>query len=309
MSGKNMLVQAFLSLLLIESVYAAQACHSDAPTAVSVQYTSGNGSYLSLTRASCYHDVAFYYNAALLARPISEYVWLEDWVREAWAYHRKNFGGRQCEDFGAPKPLIIYAFLDPSNTRSNTNTRYQTKDGAQRNFIKIELTSFAKTNPEVKEMIGRQMSTISEVMTQGTFNNEGTTWLWTKEFGVSQLPLYDFFHQTGDIVSRDRWPSGSAPGPSWFSFFYALWLDNGKNLHFLTKFWNYYSLYYPKSHSTVLKEWGQAANINIGEAIHFLSAAVGRNLTALAASKFTTGWKPQTYFAAVAQYPALTYDS
>ncbi|KAI9094001.1 hypothetical protein DFS34DRAFT_652136 [Phlyctochytrium arcticum] len=72
-SGKNMLVQAFLSLLL-ESVYAAEACHPDAKIAT-IQYAIVNGSFVTIERATCYHDVAFYYNDALLARPKSEYAW------------------------------------------------------------------------------------------------------------------------------------------------------------------------------------------------------------------------------------------
>ncbi|KAI9094017.1 hypothetical protein DFS34DRAFT_250920 [Phlyctochytrium arcticum] len=331
MSVKDLLVKACLCFLLLTPFYAAQACHPDAPATAVVEYASGNGSTTTMTRASCYFDVAFYYNAALLTRPKSEYAWFEPWVRQLWGYFRKNFGGcvvnrttdgfggRQCENFGAPKPLVIFAFLDPVNTGSVSYCRFEDMDGANRNFIKVEGTTFVEANAaKVKDAIGHEMSLISELVPQGTWNM-GTFSLWSLGWGWTRFPLYDFYHQSGDIISRDRYYNEQsvtlvnnppdATAVSWFSFFYGIWLNNGKSIRFLTKFWNYYALYFPKSQDQNSKVWNIDGEINIGEAIHFLSAAVGRNLTALAASRFNTGWKPQTYFAAVAQYPALTYAS
>ncbi|KAI9094008.1 hypothetical protein DFS34DRAFT_250468 [Phlyctochytrium arcticum] len=152
--GNNMLVQVFLSLLLLESVYAAgpvipmrrKRSRWSMPPA---------GSFISMKRASCYHDVAFYYNAALLARPKSETAWLEPWVRGAWGHHVKHFGGcavprintgtsgTRCENFGAPKPLVVFLFLSNAAYISWAGTRFHEPfDGSNRNVIKIEETSF-----------------------------------------------------------------------------------------------------------------------------------------------------------------------
>ncbi|KAI9103736.1 hypothetical protein DFS34DRAFT_682822 [Phlyctochytrium arcticum] len=175
------------------------------------------------------------------------------------------------------------------------------------NHFKVEATFLAQGG-RIMDTIGHEMGVLSELMTHGTTNEyTGTIQLWSKGGEYSQFSLYDFFHETGDIVSRDRW-YGWRETNLWFLFFHGLWLDNGQNINFLTKFWDLYSLHYPKIYNPSTQEWGRAGNINIGEVI-FFSAAVGRNLTTMAASRFTTGWKPLIYFAAVAQYPVLlTYE-
>ncbi|KAI9088192.1 hypothetical protein DFS34DRAFT_620828 [Phlyctochytrium arcticum] len=48
-------------------------------------------------------------------------------------------------------------------------------------------------------------------------------------------------------------------------------------------------------------------DMTLGEFIHFMSAAVGRNLSTMAATKFNTGWNPQSYWNATTLYPELTY--
>ncbi|KAI9094018.1 hypothetical protein DFS34DRAFT_696355 [Phlyctochytrium arcticum] len=299
MSGRNMLVKACLWLLLLKPIYATQACHPDAPATTVVEYTNNNGSTLTMTRASCYHDVAFYYNAALLARPKSEYAWFEPWVRQLWGYFRKNFGdcttvnrttdsvgGRQCENYGAPKPLIIFAFLDPVNSGSAGYTRFEKEDGTYRNHIKIDGTSFVEANAaKVKENIAHEMANLHELMPQGT--HTPARWpVWGFPYGWTHFPLYDFYHQTGDFVSRDRfyndqtgihsWEPPGTLGTCWFSFWYELWLETGQNIRFLTKFWNYYALYYPKWQDQDTQVWNIDGQLTIGEVILFLSAAVPR---------------------------------
>ncbi|KAI9096263.1 hypothetical protein DFS34DRAFT_624591 [Phlyctochytrium arcticum] len=225
------------------------------------------------------------------------------------AVPRINTGmsGTRCENFGAPKPLVLFLFLTPANFRTWSNTRYHEMDGGKRNSIKFESIFF--NDDQIKDVLGHEMGGISELMTHGTFHEYvGTLDLWSKGGGFSQFPIYDFFHQSRDFSSRDRWYSKRGSN-LWFLFFHGLWLETGQNIHFLTKFWNNYSLHYPKSYNSTTQVWTQAGNINIGEVIHFMSAAVGRNLTATASSRFTTNWKPETYFAAVAEYPALTYVS
>ncbi|KAI9094000.1 hypothetical protein DFS34DRAFT_696342 [Phlyctochytrium arcticum] len=176
-------------------------------------------------------------------------------------------------------------------------------DDGRRNHIKIEATSFA--DGTIKDIIGQEMSVISETMTQGTLNEwVGTSNVWSRTNGYSQMPLYDFYHQTGDIVSRDRWYNQRKTS-LWFLFFHGLWLETGQNL---LKVLELLLALLPErirfvrwllESSWEHQHWGG----------HFLSAAMGRNLTTDASSRFTTSWKPLNYLNAVAQYPALTYDS
>ncbi|KAI9094015.1 hypothetical protein DFS34DRAFT_250817 [Phlyctochytrium arcticum] len=92
-------------------------------------------------------------------------------------------------------------------------TRYHPMNGVYRNNIKIESISFAEDaldggadGERIKNSIGHEMSVLSEMMTHGTLNDGwGTFNLWSKGSGFSQFALYDFYHQIGDIVSRDLW--------------------------------------------------------------------------------------------------------
>ncbi|KAI9103728.1 hypothetical protein DFS34DRAFT_590151 [Phlyctochytrium arcticum] len=318
MSGQNMLDYSYATKGTCKAT--APVCHSDAPPTANIQYASRNGSTITMTRASCYPDVAFYYNDAFLARPKAEHAWLEPWVRKAWGHNVKHFGGcavprgANCENFGAPKPLVLFLFLTNNTSHMWSSTRFSQVDGAKRNFIKLESPSFAQDGLDGGEHGGFGPAWIKEYDRSriGCFVRDDDA----RGSGFSHFPLYDFYDKIGEVVSRDRWFDrrnakfvGTPPAP-WFSFFHNLWLETGRDLRFLTQFWNLYSIHYPKSHSPSRQEWGQGGNLNIGEAIHFLSAAVGRNLTTVAASRFTTHWKPETYDAAVAKYPALlTYES
>ncbi|KAI9094009.1 hypothetical protein DFS34DRAFT_629523 [Phlyctochytrium arcticum] len=196
-----MLVQAFLSLLLLESVYAAAACHPDAPDTAWIQYASVNNSFVSIQRASCYHDVAFYYNDALLARAKSEYAWVEPWARQFWGYLLKHFGGcaipriytgtmgTRCENFGAPKPLVLFLFLTQSSLRTLTHSRFDQMDSGKRNNIKIETTSFAEDY--IKDKIGHEMGLLSELITHGTWNE------WTGRTGSLKFRFTTFTTKLG----------------------------------------------------------------------------------------------------------------
>ncbi|KAI9094045.1 hypothetical protein DFS34DRAFT_251703 [Phlyctochytrium arcticum] len=306
---------------------AAEACHPDAPNVATVSYAYNNTA-TNITRARCYHDVAFYYNSALKATP-NFAAWFEPFVRQLWAYNLKNFGdcavqrnssfysGRACENYGAPKPLVIFAWL--SNVKKSYSvSRFLTRDGAYRHAIKIEATSFTGAAiGDIKDMLGHEMTVIATNGAQGTLVM--STWsLWSSDDGWSRFPLYDFYHQTGDLVSRSRYYSdwvtrtvNDAPDGSnnvmWFPFFYSLWLETGQNINFMTKFWQYYGTYTNLTLAVTINAYKTTIEMSVGEFTHFMSAAVGRNLTTLAASTFNTGWNAQSYRNATQLYPNLTY--
>ncbi|KAI9094016.1 hypothetical protein DFS34DRAFT_629601 [Phlyctochytrium arcticum] len=335
MSRTNLLVRSVricLWILLLKVVTASQACHPDTPPTLEIAY-AWNSSKVSVTRGSCYFDVAFYYNDAFLVRPKSGVAWFEPWVRDVWAYMRRNFGscavprtptsgvGRQCENFAAPKAVAVYAMLGDNAMTRQTISRFITQDGANRDHIHIYKDSFEKADAAViKDGVGQELALIAEMTAQG-IHNWATPWLWSKSWGWSPFLLYDFYHQSGAIASRDRYYAtkaahfigrgypDDATGHSWFLFFHELWLNNGQNVYFMTKFWHIFSRYYPLEQISATKEWHTTKVMNIGEFAHFISAAVGRNLTSMMEPHFNTGWKPQTYFDALAEFPFLTYDS
>ncbi|KAI9094049.1 hypothetical protein DFS34DRAFT_687534 [Phlyctochytrium arcticum] len=324
------LASAILLFLLTNNLAeAAQACHPDAPDVARVTALY-NATLMNITRARCYHDVAFYYNSALQATPnFAE--WFEPFVRQLWAYNLRSFGscavqrnssiysGRACENFGAPKPLVIFAWLSNTN-RTYGETRFMARDGAYRNFIKIEATSFTGGAVDsIKDRLGHEMAIVATQGAQGT--HARSTWaLWTTDYGWSRFPIYDFYHQTGDFVSRDRYypfwaartingnPAGST-NVAWFAFFYGLWLETGQNIKFMTKFWRYYGMYSNIPLDTSDNVYRTPEDMSLGELTHFMSASVGRNLSTTAASRFNTGWSPQSYWDAISLYPALTYPS
>ncbi|KAI9094044.1 hypothetical protein DFS34DRAFT_595863 [Phlyctochytrium arcticum] len=309
-------------LLTKNSAEAAEACHPDAPNVATISYAYNNTD-TTITRARCYHDVAFYYNSALRAIP-NFAGWFEPFARQLWAYHLKSFGscavqrnsrktsGRACENFGAPKPLVIFAWLSYVN-KSYSETRFTQDDGAYRNMIKIEATSFTGgAISDIKDRLGHEMTVVTTNGAQGM--HAPSTWaLWSTDNGWSRFPIYDF-------ISRDRYYAYWAPrtinnnpasstNVSWFAILYSLWLETGQNIKFMTKFWQYYGKYSTLNLDTAANVYRPPGDMSLGEFTHIMSASVGRNWSTTAASTFNTGWSSSSYCNAIQSYPALTYRS
>ncbi|KAI9100389.1 hypothetical protein DFS34DRAFT_693102 [Phlyctochytrium arcticum] len=320
-------------MLNFDVVIATEACHPESH-AVEEIYKLDLSVTTNITRVNCYFDTVFYYNAALLARPKAEYAWLDPWVRQYWAHVRRMFGscsvdrvndplyGRQCENYGAPKPLFVFA------SRIGA-TAYESSYGYPRfwypfrNYLKIEARTFSNV-ALIKEMLAHNMVDVHQMGPHGTgsyhFHN-----VWARYGGFSHFPLYDFYYQTGETAAAtayyNRWfgwnsGDGLAPDVDWFGFFYTLWTQSGKNLHFMRRFFDYWSSYFPMQladwetiEGRVVRGWEPTRDMDLGELTHFLSAAIGRNISAYCATTFGSATTPKKYRDAIARFPQMTYIS
>ncbi|KAI9100388.1 hypothetical protein DFS34DRAFT_648308 [Phlyctochytrium arcticum] len=248
----------YIFVLNFDVVGAKEACHPDSH-AVEEIWKLDYSETTFLTRGNCYFDTVFYQNAALLARPKTEYAWLEPWVRQYWAHVLRMFGscsvkrvidplyGRQCENHGAPKPLFVFASRIGADD-SESDTGYPRFWDPFRNYLKIEARTFSNA-ALIKEMLAHAMLDVHQLGPQGTGSwHFHRVWSWYG--GFAHFPLYDFYYQTGETAAAPAyynrwigWPSGGglAPNVDWFGFFYTLWMQSGKNLHFMTKSFDYWS--------------------------------------------------------------------
>ncbi|KAI9091889.1 hypothetical protein DFS34DRAFT_634493 [Phlyctochytrium arcticum] len=104
--------------------------------------------------------------------------------------------------------------------------------------------------------------------------------------------------------SNDR-PSGSND-VFWFrDWHYPLRVQMGNSLAFYNTFFGFLNEYFP----TVLENGGAnlayVRKLDVGEYVHFMSAAVGQSLVSKASTAFNSGWIPSKFATARVTFPAL----
>ncbi|KAI9098859.1 hypothetical protein DFS34DRAFT_649558 [Phlyctochytrium arcticum] len=100
------------------------------------------------------------------------------------------------------------------------------------------------------------------------------------------------------------------PGASntfWFrDWLYPLWVESGNNMDSHVRLYELMSLHYPTRPSSNGKHTEYTDQLNIGDLVHFMSAAQGRSLVNMAAAVFNTGWRLDQYAASRTRFPALS---
>ncbi|KAI9103725.1 hypothetical protein DFS34DRAFT_605575 [Phlyctochytrium arcticum] len=121
--------------------------------------------------------------------------------------------------------------------------------------------------------------------------------------------VYDFFNRTtGYAAEAAIWyntlmstvQSSIPPGAvhvNWFKNWYLpLFEEHGNSLSVQSTYYGLLSRYFPTSVDGMGMA-GYVRRATVGEYIHFMSAAVGRNLEGTATVLFNTGWKPEQLIA------------
>ncbi|KAI9088853.1 hypothetical protein DFS34DRAFT_639844 [Phlyctochytrium arcticum] len=341
----SLILPIFLGSALsnISSVESACTCHSDAPRSLTGyidRETTSSSNNLHFSRVSCNYDVALYMSDALKALPSQTTQWIVPFYNKVWKYLKKTYGGctvdRQipasaggpgCRDFGAPKPLVVqlgvpgagwyngwyksYDRFDPSFGNERVNFR---------SYLTATFDGWSDTNFAIKQKTIYALCILVEYASQGVHHTPMVNYVWGQD-NFSEMCMYDVFRNTGfaaeaaqeyDILmakTQSKHPS-DATNVNWFKdWFWPLYQENNHTMSFQSTYFGLMSQYFP----TYIQGPGNevyARQMNIGEFAHFMSAAVGRSLEAMAMGGFNTGWKQEWFAKARTAFPALNsmYD-
>ncbi|KAI9098845.1 hypothetical protein DFS34DRAFT_619141 [Phlyctochytrium arcticum] len=309
-------------------------CHSDAP-AYFDGYLHSATTTPKLMRVVCNDDVAIYMDTDLRNLPRSTAKWIVPFITNAWRYMKKAYGscvvpreifglaGPNCENFGYPKPLVALLGKAGTNNWQKGYYRFEEPGGAarpgNRNVIMTTVNDWSNANylpSNVRQHMVWDMCSAVEFGSQGIsdapFSDTSTdVALW------SMLCTYDFYNKTGlvdaaayeyTLLSARYYdlPFGASK-MYWFrDGFYPLWVESGNNMDSHVKLYELISLHYSTRRSTNGKYTEYMSQLNIGDLVHFMSAAQGRSLVAMAApTVFKSAWRPDYYATSRTNFPAL----
>ncbi|KAI9098858.1 hypothetical protein DFS34DRAFT_658599 [Phlyctochytrium arcticum] len=323
----SLITPALLGKWLTTGSHTADAgcykCHSDAPAYFDGYIGSGQTTP-KLMRVVCNDDVAIYMDDEMRGLPRSTTSWILPFYTKAWRHMKKTYGscavpreisgdaGPNCENFGSPKPYV--AQLGNVNGGQNWYRYYfrfeEPTDGARpgnRNLFMATEIDWSNSNYHVKQRI---------ICIQGISFSPFRDFAFGHE-PFESLCMYDFYNRTGftteaayEHTVRTAKTHNMPPGASntrWFrDWLYPLWVDSGNNMDSHARLYELVSLHYPTKRSANGLHTEYMSQLNIGDLVHFMSAAQGRSLVNMAATVFNTGWRPDLYAASRTQFPAVS---
>jgi hypothetical protein len=302
-------------------VFAA-ACHHDAPPTLP-DYISDEPT--RTTRLTCSTEAAIYGDDGVLAMPSSQIRWVAPFVENLWRYIKREYGscavrrelsapiGPGCEEFGTPKPLIV--FLISKGGGGTIALRFDEFSGF-RNTVWVSDQDWNVDNGVLRDVLVHEACHIVEGGGQGVHESPAfEVWGDSK---WAEFCMYDFYVNTGRAYDakrifnefmgqRDNLPEG-ARNVAWFrDWFFPLWEQSGRNAQVMHRFFRSLSQRFP----TRLENGGQnliySRRMTTGEFVHFMSGAAGKDLSARASAAFGTGYNPAQFNNARRDFP-ITYN-
>ena len=279
-----------------------------------------------MTRVFCDADIAVYHDAALRALPTARTAWASRFLAEVWRHLRTTYGscavprdlpapiGPNCERFGEPEPLIAFFHRNQFNGGTVMN-RFDDAAGF-RNTIDVGDDGWNERNDTLHDVIAHEACHIVEGASQGVHESPAfEVWGDSK---WAEICTYDFYVRSGRTAdaqrvfdefsdNRDNLPRG-ATDVAWFrDWFHPLWRENGGNMAFMDRFFGLLSRHFPKVEENRGRNRIYARRMNAGEFVHFMSGAVGRDLSGRAATVFNSGFSRAAFNRARSDLPGITY--
>ncbi|MFS8101871.1 discoidin domain-containing protein [Lentzea alba] len=299
-------------------------CHPDAPTTLT-DYVAEHTTLM--TRVSCNADVAVYFDPALLALPPSQTAWAAPFVAEVWRHYRETYGscavnrplpapiGPNCTRFGYPKPLLAFFHQDRYHGGTVVN-RFDDFAGF-RNTIDVGDNGWSINNATLRDVITHEECHIVEGASQGVHESPAFGEIWG-DSKWAEICQYDFYRKSGRtddatrvfnqyMNNRDNLPQG-AQQAAWFrDWFHPLYLETGSTMAFMDRFFGLLNQHFPKRLENDNRNLIYTRRMNAGEFVHFMSGAVGRNLSGLAQQAFNSGFNRAQFDQARVNFPGITY--
>ncbi|HEU4426426.1 MAG TPA: discoidin domain-containing protein [Pilimelia sp.] len=299
-------------------------CHADAPATLT-DYISDHRT--TMTRVDCNADIAIYFDQALLNLPREQVQWALPFTREVWVHYRETYGscavnrtlpppiGPNCVRFGHPKPLI--AFFHQNQFFGGTVANRFDGFAGFRNTIDVGDNGWSANNATLRDVITHEACHIVEGASQGVHESPAFGEIWG-DSKWAEICQYDFYRRTGRTAdaqrtftqftnNRDGLPVG-ANNAAWFrDWFHPLYVETGSNMAFMDRFFGLLNQHFPKHPENGGANLIYDRRMNAGEFVHFMSGAVGRDLSTMAQQAFNSGFSRAQFDQARVQFPGITY--
>ncbi|HEX8864686.1 MAG TPA: hypothetical protein VF821_03425, partial [Lentzea sp.] len=280
-----------------------------------------------MTRVSCNADVAVYFDPELLKLPPAQTAWATPFVTEVWRHYRETYGscavnrplpapiGPNCTRFGYPKPLL--AFFHEGKYHGGTVVNRFDAFAGFRNTIDVGDNGWSVNNAVLRDVITHEECHIVEGASQGVHESPAYGEIWG-DSKWAEICQYDFYRRSGRtddanrvfnqyMNNRDDLPQGARQA-AWFrDWFYPLYQETGSTMAFMDRFFGLLNQHFPKRSENDNRNLIYTRRMNAGEFVHFMSGAVGRDLSGMAQQAFNSGFTRAQFDQAKVNFPGITY--
>lgn len=314
-----------LSSLRIETdiIDPPSGCDPPAPAEFADDYVAAHTQ--RVTRVFCDTDVAVYFDDDLRGLPASGTSWTGPFLKEVWRHYKDNYGtcavprdlpapiGPGCERYGQEQ---LFAFFHQNKHFGGTVANRFDSFSGFRNTIDAGDNGWSVNNATLRDVITHEACHIVEGANNGVHESPAfQVWGDSKWAEICQ---YDFYVRTGRTAdasrvfnqftsNRDSLPPG-ASNAAWFrDWFFPLWQQTGGNVAFMDRFFGLLSRFFPKHLENQNRNFIYDRRLNAGEFVHFMSGAVGRDLSEMAEGAFNTGFNRAQFEQAQRDFPGVVY--
>ncbi|HEY0715644.1 MAG TPA: hypothetical protein VGF45_23380 [Polyangia bacterium] len=254
-----------------------------------------------LTRVFFDEHVAVYNDSDVDAAATA---WLHGFASRAFQYVKATYDPRA--KFGGN---CLYLFVHDARGAASASNYFDGFSGF-RNSLDVGGTGWSQQT--FRDVLLHQLANLVEGANNGVHESPAfVVWgnsKWAEFFKYDLLMALGMREEANlaynkFIATVDSFPRADT---HWFrDWFFPLWRDHGKAA-VLMKFFGLVSQHFPKQAENGGRNMIYSRRMNLGEYVHFTSAAAGRNLSALATTAFGTTFTAQ-FNQARADFPALTY--
>ena len=299
-------------------------CNPAAPDSFADDYVAAHTE--ALTRVFCDSNIAVYFDNDLRALPPAGTQWVFPFLGDVWRHYKDNYGscavardlpppiGPGCERFGQEQ---LYAFFHQNKHFGGTVANRFDAFSGFRNTIDAGDNGWSVNNATLRDVITHEACHIVEGASQGVHESPAFGGIWG-DSKWAEICQYDFYVRTGRTADanrvftqftngRDNLPTG-AQNAAWFrDWFFPLWQESGNNVAFMDRFFGLLNRFFPKRTENQGRNFIYDRRMNAGEFVHFMSGAVGRDLSNMAQQAFNSGFSRAQFDAARAAFPGITY--
>ncbi len=217
--------------------------------------------------------------------------------------------------FGHPKPLLAFFHQDRYHGGTVVN-RFDDFAGF-RNTIDVGDNGWSVNNATLRDVITHEECHIVEGASQGVHESPAYGEIWG-DSKWAEICQYDFYRRSGRTAdatrvfgqymnNRDNLPRGATQA-AWFrDWFHPLYVETGSDMKFMDRFFGLLNQHFPKRLENNDRNLIYTRRMNAGEFVHFMSGAVGRDLSTMAQQAFNTGFTRAQFDQARATFPGITY--